>query len=160
VLDEIAAFLGGLRDVPAEPSTILTTVFEAELAESERALLQPALVRFRGRELDAPAGRIRASFDGPARAIRCACAVRDTAAELGIEIRAGIHTGECELIDNDLAGVAVHVAARVGAAASGSEILVSEETLEGITVGHAVSEPREYDLKGLGKRQLAVIHWR
>ena len=79
----------------AEPGAVLTTVLEADLPASEQRLLDSALARFRGHALDAPPGRIRAGFDGPARAVRCATALADNFPAL----RAGVHTGECELHD-------------------------------------------------------------
>ena len=85
-----------------------------ELLERHDALVRAQIGRFRGREVKQTGDGFLVSFDGPARAIRCACAIEDEARNAGIEIRAGLHTGECELIGDDLGGLAVHVAARVG----------------------------------------------
>ena len=82
------------------------------------------LARFRGREVDNAGDGFFASFDGPARAIRCARAVVDSVHELGIELRAGLHTGECELVDGKVAGIAVHIGARIASQAQPGEVLV------------------------------------
>jgi class 3 adenylate cyclase len=91
-----------------------------------------------------------AAFDGPARAIRCACAISDAVADLGVEIRAGVHTGECELIDGKVAGIAVHTGARVAAEARPGEILVSS-TVKDLVAGSGLSfEDRgAHELKGI-----------
>jgi class 3 adenylate cyclase len=83
------------------------------------------LERFHGREVNTTGDGFLAWFDGPARAIRCAMAIRDVLRGLGLEVRAGLHTGEVELRDDDISGIAVHVAARVAAAAGAGEVLVS-----------------------------------
>jgi class 3 adenylate cyclase len=92
-----------------------------------------------------------ATFDGPARGIRCATAVRDAArSQFGIEVRSGLHTGEVEVMGNDLGGIAVHIGARVGAAAQGGEVLVSN-TVKDLVVGSGITfEDRgEQELKGV-----------
>ena len=96
-----------------------------ELIEKHHALVRRHLARFRGRELDTAGDGFFASFDGPARAIRCACALTDAVNELGLEIRAGVHTGECELLDGKVGGIAVHIGARVASEAHPGEVLVS-----------------------------------
>jgi class 3 adenylate cyclase len=88
-----------------------------ELLERHHAIVRRELLRFRGRELDTAGDGFLASFDGPARAIRCACSIVDGLGELDLEIRAGLHTGECELVDGKVAGIAVHTGARVAAQA-------------------------------------------
>src|SRR5262249_11211209 len=113
VLDQIEAFLDGLEHVAPEPNLILTTVLEADLPESEHHLWRPALARCRGEPLEAPGGRVRARFDGPARAVRCASALIESMPAL----RAGVHTGECELVDGRLIGPALEIAAGVAHAA-------------------------------------------
>lgn len=75
-----------------------------------------------------------ATFDGPARGVRCACAIAEEVRQLGIEVRAGLHTGECELMDNDVGGIAVHIGARVAALAGPSEVLVSS-TVKDLVAG-------------------------
>lgn len=84
-----------------------------EMLERHHALVRRQLVRFSGREIDTAGDGFFASFDGPARAIRCACAIRDTVRELGLEVRAGLHAGECEVVDGKVSGIAVHIGARV-----------------------------------------------
>jgi pimeloyl-ACP methyl ester carboxylesterase len=133
VLDEIGAFLAALGEREAGPSTILTTVFEADLEESQRAILHPALARFRGQELDAPAGRIRASFDGPARAIRCAVALAENVPGL----RAGVHTGECELRDGRAIGPALGIVAGVADVAAPGEVLATS-TVQELVAGSGI----------------------
>ena len=88
------------------------------------------LERFRGRELQTTGDGFFATFDSPTRAIRCAAAVRDAVRPLGLELRAGVHTGECELIGDDLGGIAVHIGARVAEMAGAGEILVSSTVRE------------------------------
>jgi class 3 adenylate cyclase len=101
---------------------------------SEPDLAQSAFTRFRGRELEAPAGRIRASFDGPARAVRCASALAGVIPSL----RAGVHTGECELLENGgLTGAALEVAAGVAGAASPGQILATS-TVQDLVAGSGI----------------------
>ena len=88
-----------------------------DLLDSHHALVRRELERFRGREIETAGDGFLATFDGPARAIRCACAIRDAVRALGLEIRAGLHTGECELMGDKLGGIAVHIGARVAAQA-------------------------------------------
>jgi class 3 adenylate cyclase len=110
------------------------------------------LVRFRGRELDTAGDGFFASFDGPARAIRCAHAIVDSVSELGLDVRAGLHTGECEVVDGKVAGIAVHTGARVAALASAGEVLVSS-TVKDLVAGSGIGfEDRgKHDLKGVGE---------
>lgn len=96
-----------------------------KLLERHHAAIRRQLTLFRGRELDSAGDGVFASFDGPARAIRCACAIVDAMQELGIEVRAGLHTGECEIVGEKLAGIAVHIGARVAGQAGPGEVLVS-----------------------------------
>ena len=133
VLDEIETFLGALANAPAQPGAVLTTVLEADLPESERRLLDSALARFRGRALEAPPGRIRAGFDGPARAVRCATALADNFPQL----RAGIHTGECELHNGTVSGPALDVAAAVAQVAAPGEILATS-TVQDLVAGSGI----------------------
>jgi class 3 adenylate cyclase len=104
------------------------------LLASHHAFMREYLPRFRGREVRTTGDGILAAFNTPTQAIECAIALCDAVRGLGMQIRAGIHTGECELIDNALEGVAVHLAARVSAIAGGSEILVSR-TVTKLVVG-------------------------
>ncbi len=101
-----------------------------------------------------------ASFDGPARAIRCATAIREAIERLGLRLRTGLHTGECEVRDEDLGGLAVHIAARVGAKASPGEVLVSG-TVKDLVIGSGIdfADRGEHELKGVPEawRLFAVV---
>src|SRR5262249_31590709 len=96
-----------------------------ELLERYYSITRRELTRFRGREIDTAGDGLFAAFDGPARAIRCASRVRDEVRSLGIEVRSGLHAGECEVLGEKISGVAVHIGARVAAAAAAGEVLVS-----------------------------------
>jgi len=121
-----------------------------ELVESHHALVRRLLDRFRGRELDTAGDGFFATFDGPARAIRCAWEVTQAAPALGLEVRAGLHTGECELIGGTLAGIAVNIGARIAAQAAPSEVLVSS-TVKDLVAGSeiAFSDRGAVRLKGV-----------
>lgn len=121
-----------------------------ELLERHHALIRRQLVRFRGAELDVAGDGFFARFDGPARAIRCACAITESVGELGLEVRAGLHTGECELVDGKVGGIAVHVGARVAKEAQPGEVLVSS-TVRDLVAGSGIAfEDRgATQLKGL-----------
>lgn len=151
IADEIEDFLTGARH-SAESDRVLATVlftdivgateFAArvgdrnwhDLLDSHHALVRRELERFRGREIDTAGDGFLASFDGPARAVRCACAISEGVRALGIEIRAGLHTGECELMGAKLGGIAVHTGARVAAVARAGEVLVSS-TVKDLVAG-------------------------
>jgi class 3 adenylate cyclase len=105
-----------------------------ELLQQHHALVRRQLVRFRGREIDTAGDGFFASFDGPARAIRCALAIADRVRELGLDVRAGLHTGECEITDGKVGGIAVHIGARVAAQAGPGEVLVSS-TVKDLVAG-------------------------
>jgi pimeloyl-ACP methyl ester carboxylesterase/class 3 adenylate cyclase len=109
-----------------------------ELLEQHHALIRRELTRHRGVELDTAGDGFFARFDGPARAIRCACAVTASVHDLGIEVRAGVHTGECELLDGKVAGLAVSIGARVAAAAGPGEVLVSQ-TVKDLVAGSGIA---------------------
>jgi pimeloyl-ACP methyl ester carboxylesterase len=127
----------------AEPDRVLATVLFTDIVDStaraaalgdrewrkllerHHALIRRQLVRFRGAELDVAGDGFFARFDGPARAIRCACEITESVRGLGLEVRAGLHTGECEVMDGKVGGIAVHIGARVAAAAGAGEVLVS-----------------------------------
>ena len=121
-----------------------------ELLERHHSVVRRELMRFRGREIDTAGDGFFAAFDGPARAIRCACAVIDRVRELGIDIRAGLHTGECEVADGKVAGIAVHTGARVAANAQGGEVVVSS-TVKDLVAGSGIEfEDRGiHELKGI-----------
>jgi len=109
-----------------------------ELLEQHHALIRRQLMRHRGSELDVAGDGFFARFDGPARAIHCATAITDEVRELGIEVRAGLHTGECELVDGKVGGIAVHIGARVAKEAEPSEVLVSS-TVKDLVAGSGLS---------------------
>ena len=121
-----------------------------ELVAAHHARIRSELARFRGQELDTAGDGFFASFDGPARAIRCACAITESVRELGIEVRAGLHTGECELIDGKVGGIAVHIGARVAAEAQPGEVLVSS-TVKDLVAGSGIAfrERGVAELKGV-----------
>jgi len=167
VTDEIAEFITGQR-LEVEIDRVLTTVLFTDIVgstalaaslgdESWRRLLdahdhmvRDELRRFRGREINTTGDGFLASFDGPARAIRCARAIAENAKLLGIEVRSGLHTGECELRDQDLSGITVHIAARIGAAAHAGEVLASS-TVRDLVTGSGIQfdERGEQELKGV-----------
>jgi pimeloyl-ACP methyl ester carboxylesterase/class 3 adenylate cyclase len=109
-----------------------------ELLERHHAAIRLQLARYRGVELDTAGDGFFASFDGPARAIRCASAIRSAVRDLGIDVRAGLHAGECELIDQKIGGVAVHIGARVAAQAGPGEVLVSQ-TVKDLVAGSGLA---------------------
>ena len=114
--------------------------------------------RFRGRELDNAGDGFLATFDGPARAIRCALAIRDAVGHLGLELRAGLHTGECEIVDRKVSGIAVHIGARVASAAGPGEVLVSA-TVRDLVSGSGIrfEDRGERELKGVGARRIYAV---
>ncbi len=97
-------------------------------------MVRKELAYFRGREVSTAGDGLLATFDGPARAIRCACSVRERVRPLGLQVRTGLHTGECELIGDDVGGIAVHIGARVAATAAPDEVLVSS-TVKDLVAG-------------------------
>jgi class 3 adenylate cyclase len=167
VVDEIAEFLTGQRP-PVEIERILTTVLFSDIVESTkqavglgdhrwRSLLdqhdrvvRDLLQRFRGREINTTGDGFVASFDGPARAIRCAQTMVEATGNLGVELRVGLHTGECEARGDDLGGLAFHIAARVGALAKPGEVLVSR-TVKDLVVGSGIefNDCGERELRGM-----------
>jgi class 3 adenylate cyclase len=167
VANEVAEFLTGVRPV-VEIERVLTTVLFTDIVGSTakaaslgdkrwRSLLdahdravRDQLWRFRGREINTTGDGFVASFDGPARAIRCALAINEAIGKLGVALRMGLHTGECEVRGDDLGGLAVHIAARVGALATPDEIVVSS-TVKDLVVGSGIEfiERGEHELKGV-----------
>jgi class 3 adenylate cyclase len=121
-----------------------------ELIARHHAAVRSELSRFRGEEIDTAGDGVFASFDGPARAIACACSVRRTLGDLGLDIRAGVHTGECELDGGKPRGIAVHIGARVAAEARAGEVLVSS-TVKDLVAGSGLEfEDRgAHELKGV-----------
>jgi hypothetical protein len=114
------------------------------------AVVRGQLARARGREVDTAGDGFFAAFDGPARAVRCAKAIVDGVRELGIDVRTGLHTGECELVDGKVAGIAVHTGARVAALAEPREVLVSS-TVKDLVAGSGLEfvDRGVHDLKGI-----------
>jgi class 3 adenylate cyclase len=167
IVAEVEQFLTGTH-TPPEPDTVLATVLFTDIVGSTEALARlgdrrwrdlltrhdelsrAQVARFRGRPVKSLGDGWLATFDGPARAIRCALALREAVAELGIELRAGLHTGECEAIGDDLGGLAVHIGARVGAMAQAHEVLVSG-TVKDLVVGSGIdfADRGEHALKGI-----------
>jgi class 3 adenylate cyclase len=177
IVAEIQDFVTGVRPAPA-PNRVLATILFTDIVASTRlaselgdqrwhALLadhhrvvRRQLDRFGGNEVKTVGDGFLATFDGPARAIRCALAIRDELRELGLEVRAGLHTGEIEIQADDIAGLAVHIGARVSALAGPGEVLVSS-TVRDLVVGSGIGfEDRgSHELKGVpGEwRVLAVL---
>jgi class 3 adenylate cyclase len=167
ILDEVEQFLTGRRHAH-EPERVLATVLFADIAGSTaraatlgdnswRELLEAFYARvrqilhqYRGREISTSGDGFLATFDGPARAVRCASAIRDTVRSLNLEVRCGLHTGECELVGNDITGIAVHTGARVAALAAPGEVLVSQ-TVRDLVAGSGLvlEECGTYTLKGV-----------
>ncbi len=154
-LDEVQEFLTGVRPPRAVDRVLATIMFTdivgstefaarigdqawKSLLQQHDALVRKELVRFRGREEKTTGDGFFATFDGPARAIRCASSIRDNVRRLGVEIRAGLHTGEIELGDDHVGGIAVHIGARVAANAEPGEVLVSS-TVKDLVSGSGVT---------------------
>jgi class 3 adenylate cyclase len=172
VLEEIQEFLTGVRPAP-EPDRVLATVLftdivgsteEAarrgdrgwrDLLDQHHALVRRELERFRGREIDTSGDGFLATFDGPARAIRCAGAISAGVRSLGLEVRAGLHTGEVELVGSDVAGIAVHIGARVAALAGAGEVLVSS-TVKDLVAGSGI----EFEDRGVHALKGVPGEWR
>jgi class 3 adenylate cyclase len=164
---EIAEFITGHR-VEVADDRVLATVLFTDIVDSTRrasemgdrdwhalldahdAIVRVQLNRFRGREVSTSGDSFLAMFDGPQRAIRCAMAIRDAVQSLGIEVRAGLHTGECEVRGDDIGGIAVHIGARVSALAGANEVLVSS-TLRDLVIGSGLQfeERGAHQLKGV-----------
>jgi class 3 adenylate cyclase/pimeloyl-ACP methyl ester carboxylesterase len=164
---EIAEFLTG-RQAEVADDRVLATVLFTDIVDSTRraaeigdrdwhalldahdAVVRSQLARFRGREVNTSGDSFLAMFDGPQRAIRCAMSIRDAVQTLGIEVRAGLHTGECEVRGDDIGGIAVHIGARVSALARPNEVLVSS-TLRDLVIGSGLEfeERGAHTLKGV-----------
>jgi class 3 adenylate cyclase len=120
------------------------------LLDAHDAIVRVQLNRFRGREVSTSGDSFLAMFDGPQRAIRCAMAIRDAVQALGVQVRAGLHTGECEVRGDDIGGIAVHIGARVSALAGANDVLVSS-TLRDLVIGSGLEfeERGAHELKGV-----------
>jgi class 3 adenylate cyclase len=130
-----------------------------ELLSAHNAAIRSELERFRGSEIETTGdGFFAPGFDGPARAIRCGCAIRAAVSELGLGIRIGVHTGECDIVDGKLAGLAVVIGARVADQAEAGEVLVSG-TVHDLVAGSGIRfEPRgPRELKGVGAWPLYAV---
>ena len=164
---EVAEFLTGEQAEVAD-DRVLATVLFTDIVDSTRraaemgdrdwhalldahdAVVRSQLARFRGREVNTSGDGFLAMFDGPQRAIRCAMAIRDAVPALGIQVRAGLHTGECEVRGEDIGGIGVHIGARVSALAAPNEVLVSS-TLRDLVIGSGLEfeERGTHELKGV-----------
>ncbi len=159
ILDEVEVFVTGVQPVPPS-NRFLTTVLFSDIVDSTRLataigdrvwhqrlddhdrMVRSELDRFRGNEIETTGDGFLVTFDGPGRAIQCAHSIREGAQRLGIDVRVGLHTGEVEGRGDDIAGIAVHIAARVAAAADAGEILVSR-TVTDLVAGSGVVLPKE-----------------
>ncbi len=175
VYAELDAFVASIRAEEADLDRVLATVLFTDIAgstahaatmgdrawrdtlERHHALVRGLLARYRGTEVDTAGDGFLATFDGPARAVRCASAIVGGAASLGLEVRAGCHTGEIEMIDGKVGGLAVHVGARVGAIAQPSEVLVSS-TVKDLTAGSGLGLRGRRRARAQGRaRPLAAV---
>jgi class 3 adenylate cyclase len=177
LLDEVEVFLTG-QHAPHDADRLLATVLFTDIVDSTRhaaeigdrrwrdlldnhdALVRRQIERFRGRTVKGTGDGVLATFDGPARAIRCACAIVEGARQLGVELRAGLHTGECEVRGDDLGGIAVHIGARVAAMAAPGEVLASS-TVKDLVAGSGLrfADRGTRVLKGVpGEWQLYAAH--
>jgi class 3 adenylate cyclase len=166
-LGDVQEFLIGTREEP-EPERILATVLFTDIVDSTRTAaefgdrrwrevleghhrdVRAALARFSGREVKSIGDGFLATFDGPARAVRCARAIAGASDPAGIRVRAGLHAGECEVMGDDIGGIAVHIAARVSALAGPGEVLVSR-TVKDLVAGSGIEfdDRGEHTLKGV-----------
>jgi len=168
IFSVVGSFLDSVREEEAEFDRVLATVMFTdivdstvkavelgdrrwrELVEQHHGIVRGLLSRYRGREIDTAGDGFFASFDGPARAVRCATAISQAVRSLGIDVRAGLHTGECELIDGKPGGASVVVGARIGALAGPGEVLASQTVKDLVTgSGLAFEDAGEHELKGM-----------
>jgi pimeloyl-ACP methyl ester carboxylesterase/class 3 adenylate cyclase len=176
VVAEIEEFLTGVRPAP-EPERVLATVLFTDIVGStekasamgdqrwrdllarHHAVVRRQLQLFRGREIDTTGDGFLATFDGPARGVRCASAIIEETRQIGVDIRAGLHTGEIEIVGNDVAGIAVHIGQRVSALAGPCEVLVSRTVTDLVAgSGLAFEQRGEHELKGVpGRWQLYAV---
>ena len=167
ITGHIEEFLTGMRHHDVDDRILATVLFTdivgatetaarlgdkrwRELLSNHHETVRRELQRFRGREIDTAGDGFFAAFDGPARAVRCACAVGEAVRPLGLELRAGVHTGECEVMDDKYGGIAVHIGARIAANAAPGEVLVSR-TVKDLVAGSglAFTDRGEQPLKGV-----------
>jgi class 3 adenylate cyclase/pimeloyl-ACP methyl ester carboxylesterase len=169
-LQAIARFIG-VQPKPVVPDTILSTILFTDIVDStshqarlgdrdwkqlieeHNRLIRKALSTWRGRENDTAGDSFYATFEGPARAIHCAMEIHDRVRGLGIEVRAGVHTGECELVDGKCAGISVSTGARIAALARPSQVLVSQTVRDLVAgSGFTFTDAGEHELKGIPQR--------
>ena len=167
LLQETQRFVEGLAAPPQSDRVLATVLFTdivdstskaaelgdrawRELLRRHHTLVRGELARFRGEELDTSGDGFFAAFDGPGRAIECACAIREAVRSLGLEVRAGLHTGECERLDGKLGGIAVPTGARIAALAEAGQVLVSS-TVKDLVAGSGIvfEERGSHELKGV-----------
>jgi class 3 adenylate cyclase len=167
LIDETEEFITGARSGPEPDRVLVTVLFTDIVGSTERAAAvgdrrwrelldgyldtaRRQLERFRGKEVDVAGDGLFAIFDGPARAIRCACAIRDAVQQLGLEVRTGLHTGECQVAGAKVSGIAVHTGARIAAAAQPQEVLVSG-TVRDLVAGSGIGfdDRGSHALKGV-----------
>jgi class 3 adenylate cyclase len=176
IADEIEEFIIGVRHRHEPDRALATVMFTDIVASTERAaelgdsrwrellgsyyaVVRKELATFRGREVSTAGDGLLATFDGPARAIRCACSIRERVHPLGLQVRIGLHTGVCELIGDDVGGIAVHIGARVAATAAPGEVLVSG-TVKDLVAGSNLHflDRGAHNLKGVpGEWRLFVV---
>ena len=168
LLDEIERFVASARDAEADLDRVLATVLFTDivgstakaaelgdrgwrdLMERHHGAVRALLGRFRGREVDTAGDGFFATFDGPARAVRCAQAIEEAVQVLGLEVRAGVHTGEVETMDGKVGGIAVNVGSRIASLAAPSEVLVSQTVRDLVSgSGLAFEDAGEHELKGV-----------
>jgi class 3 adenylate cyclase len=168
LLDEVESFVHGIREEEAQLDRVLATLLFTdivgstqraaeigdrrwrELLDSHHTAVRAILSRYRGREVDTAGDGFLATFDGPARAVRCAQVIAQAVRTLGLEIRAGVHTGEIELAGDDVRGIAVHVGSRVAALAGPGQVLVSSTVKDLVAGSGLVFEDRGvHELKGV-----------
>jgi DNA-binding SARP family transcriptional activator/class 3 adenylate cyclase len=167
LLDPVQRFLTGSVPAPS-PERVLMTVLFTDIVDSTRSAselgdrrwrfllsqhdraVRSEIARHNGREVKTIGDGFLVTFDGPTRAVRCAAAIRDAVAAVGLDVRAGLHTGECELVGDDIAGIAVNIGARVCALAGPGEVLVSRTVTDLVAGSGLEFEPRgEHELAGL-----------
>jgi class 3 adenylate cyclase/pimeloyl-ACP methyl ester carboxylesterase len=172
IVDSVGEFVGEVWEEraweDAEPDRQLSTVLFTDIVDStaraaalgdacwreflraHHAIVRRQLFRFRGREIDTAGDGFFATFDGPARAIRCACAIREALADVGMTVRAGLHTGECELNEGKVGGIAVHIGSRVADHAGPGQVLVSS-TVKDLVAGSGIrfDERGPHELRGI-----------
>lgn len=167
LLGPVQEFLTGTREIPTENRVLATVLFTdiegstqhaerlgdrawGDLLERHHATVRAQLARFRGREVDTAGDGFFVTFDGPARGVRCGLAIRDAVRSLGLEVRVGLHTGECEVVGDKVRGIAVHIGAHVMDAAKSGEVLVSR-TIKDLVAGSGLhfTDRGTHELKGV-----------